>query len=504
VYIRRALAGTAGVALVATAVAVVGGTPVQAAPAPDLTFTAAADAYVAEATPTQARGASDPTNCSVNDDLGTRTRCLVQFVVSGLGPGDTVTGAELRIVDKGDATGTKLVNASAVPTFTETSVTWTNMGTVGPVLGSDSTHLFGQDSVFPLPASAVPGNGTVAFGLWSPPGSYPTGMNFQPKDNTVGKPAPRLVLHIDHVASTRFPGDPGVGKIRLGLNDVAGYEGVEAALPARPSVHRVYNNGNWGVPVSKLRDAIAVGEIPWVSWGFSPYTESTVPQSEINTACDALKSVAPAVVWAVPSLHEPEDNVPAGTRAAAYRQLQRNIMTTCDARGVTNVAWTSPTYQRFTFTAGSGRDWRQWNAAWNGGNTHTAADFTDAGYDIDAMDQYIPLIGSTNWRTSALQWSDMLNRMAADGYTPKPLAIAEGGIKSDLDANGNLVDPNLGPDNVQGMFDASLARGAVAVSYWTSGGDSFFSGPMPSSDPQALRQKVLQRLVVDPRVVPAA
>lgn len=186
----------------AAAIAMIGlAVPAFAAPAPDQTYTAVGDAFVKEAAPTTAEGAVDPTNCSVNDDTGNRMRCLVQFSVTGLGAGDTVTGAEFRIVDKGNATGTKLVNLNTQAQFNENTVTWTNMGTTGGTVASQSNHVFGQDSVFTIGSGVITGNGTYAFTMWSPANSYTTGMNFQPKENTVGKLPPRLVLHVDHQSS---------------------------------------------------------------------------------------------------------------------------------------------------------------------------------------------------------------------------------------------------------------------------------------------------------------
>src|ERR1700754_5055024 len=94
------LAGAVGLAVAVPAAA-------HAAPAPDVTTVAAADAYVSEATPGVAEGTADPSNCNVNDDAGTAKWCLVSFTVTGLVPGDSVTGADLLINDKGNAAGSK-------------------------------------------------------------------------------------------------------------------------------------------------------------------------------------------------------------------------------------------------------------------------------------------------------------------------------------------------------------------------------------------------------------
>lgn len=187
------------VAAALAAAGAVGAAPAAAAPLPDVTFAATADAYVAEATPAVAKGSTDSQNCFVNDDSPSRQRCEMSFTVSGLGAGDTVTAAKLLVMDKGNATGSKLVNVYQTSgAWTETAVTWNNQPTLGTVVGSQTSHLYNADSVFNLAAGTVAGNGTYAFALGSPPASYPTGMNFYPKENTAGKPGPRLVLSIDH------------------------------------------------------------------------------------------------------------------------------------------------------------------------------------------------------------------------------------------------------------------------------------------------------------------
>jgi hypothetical protein len=294
--------------------------------------------------------------------------------------------------------------------------------------------------------------------------------------------------------AVRFPGDPGIGKLRMGLNNVAGFAPVEAQMPKPLSLHRIYNNGNWGVNTADIQIAINKGQVPLYSWGFVPFTVSTVPQASINTLVDSLKSFAPNPIWCVASLHEPENDLTTAAQAASFRTLQRQIITTARSRGVTNVAWCSPSFMRFTFTAGSGRDWRWWHAEWNGGNTKTAADFDNGWYDFDAMDIYVPLIGSTTWRAPSLQMDDALIKMRADGYTPKPLAIAELGVQSDTDLT-------VGPTNMQDAYNGLLQRNGVGVGWWTTGQDSFCHGPAPANDPGCFRENKLKDLANDLRTV---
>jgi hypothetical protein len=90
----------------------------------DLTFAAAADAYIDEGTSTVAQGASAATDCFVNDDVGSRRECRLRFVVSGVRAGDTITSAKVLIRNKGGA-GSKLVNMSTVaasPAWAESTI----------------------------------------------------------------------------------------------------------------------------------------------------------------------------------------------------------------------------------------------------------------------------------------------------------------------------------------------------------------------------------------------
>jgi hypothetical protein len=473
--------------------------PAEATALPDMTFTAVADAYVSEAAATVAEGAADPTNCFVNDDVGNRQQCLLTFAVTGLAAGDTVTAAKILINDKGNATGSKLVNvATAAGSWTPSTVTWNSRPALGTTVGSQTTHVFGQDSVFALAGGTISGNGTYSFGLWSPPGSYSIGMNFHTTENVAGKPAPRLVLSVDRPAAPRFPGDPGVGKTWFGLNDVAEYENVQSHLPHPLGLRRLYNGTNWGVPMAAVSSTIAAHEIPWVSWKLGPYTVSTVPQSAIDTVCTNLKSFAPNPIWAT-VFHEPEDNLTTSAQAAAYRTLFRTVVHTCDAKGVTNVAWTEPTLMApYTFGTASGRNPAWWEPDWKGTSTGTSADWftgTDRVIDILAIDSYIPLINTDNWELLSSTFATVRQRWTALGMpvANRPWAIGEQGVKSDS------ALPARGPDAMQNVYDTALANGFVGISWWTTGGDSFCHGPVPASDPGCLREQKLAALVNDPR-----
>lgn len=482
--------------------------PDLAAAPSDLVVNAAADAYVSEVAPTTAEGSVDAKNCFLNDDAGNARRCLVTFKVTGLGPTDTVTGADFRIVDKGNA-GTKLVNLSRItPTdWSEGTVTWNTRPSPQNQVSSQISHAYGVDTVFKLNPGTVTGNGTYSFVMWSPAGSYDIAMNFQPKENTDGKLPPRLVIHKTQAAGARFPGDPGAGMMRIGLNDTSYYGAVESHMPHPFTLRRIYNNNNWGVQMTATRNAINAGKIPMVSWKYSPYAPGTVPQSAFDSACSNLKSFAPHAIWVV-LYHEPEDDITTAVSQATYRADQRHLIQTCRAAGVTNVAYGSPYYMDdWTFSASSGRHWWAWNAEWKGTisgiNGHpTSADFAQSYYDFDGFDPYIPGIGANvgvrkNWHTLAELLGNATNAMTADGYTVHPIVLGEMGVKSDT------VTPDLtiGPTYLQGTFDFGILHNVVGIAYWNIGGDSFCHGENPPVDPQCLREITLARISGDSRVV---
>lgn len=223
-----------------------------------------------------------------------------------------------------------------------------------------------------------------------------------------------------------------------------------------------------------------------------------MPQSAINMVCTDLKSFAPHPIWAT-FYHEPEENLSTATKAAAYRALFRTIVHTCDAMGVTNVAWTEPTLQApFTFGTASGRNPAWWEPDWKGTSTGTAADWytgADRVIDILAVDSYIPLFNSNNWQLFSTTLTTVKNPWTALGMplAGRPWAIGEAGIKSDM------TDPTRGPNAMQDVYDTALANNFVGISWWTTGGDSFIHGPTPKSDPGGLREAKLAQLDSDPR-----
>lgn len=303
--------------------------------------------------------------------------------------------------------------------------------------------------------------------------------------------------------TARFPGDPGPGKILHGLNDnsATAFNSVQTAVGHTFKLRRSYNGNNWGVNTATVDADIAAGRIPFTSWKLSPYALTTVPDAAIDDVAAYFLSKAPAPIWAT-IYHEPEDNLTDATTAAQYRALFRRAVLRIRDAGVTNVAWTSPTFQvPFTFGTSSGRDWRFWHADWNGGTTNTAADFysgtgaNSSVIDLDSIDSYIPLINTQNFQTFTTSFTTVKNKMASNGYTPKPLVIGEMGVKTDTVTPDNAI----GPNRMQDVFDKALTENFVGICWWNTGGDSFLHGPVPASDPGGFREAKLSALMADPR-----
>jgi hypothetical protein len=336
---------------------------------------------------------------------------------------------------------------------------------------------------------------------------------------------------VNDAPTARFPGDPGPGKLWMGLNDPPAtaqgtWQAVEAAMPAPGlSAHRLYSNGNWSLPVSDIAAAISRGQIPVVSIGYAPYgNPQDVPASAVTSLAQQLMQFKPNPVYLVPGLHEPEDNTPhTGTGAATtydltwaagYRSTGRALASAIRSAGGSHVTIVGAAYMNCTASGGCpGRDWRWWHLDWKGttsgtGGNSTAADwYTGASkvVQVEAMDIYVPLIGTTIWTPPQTQMDTLLNAMTADGYTPGPLAILELGVKSDTASTP--IDYTRGPGMMQNAFDGLIARGGVGIIWWTTGGNSFWSGPTPGSDPDdpgdpdsvGEREEKLKALVADPR-----
>jgi hypothetical protein len=102
----------------------------------------------------------------VSNQSGFKKVIYLQFSVTGIPAGSTGITAQLRLRSQTDAASRTVTShvVSLTPTWTETSITWNQRPALGPNLGSDSSHVNGQDSTFDVSAH-VTGNGTYGLGL---------------------------------------------------------------------------------------------------------------------------------------------------------------------------------------------------------------------------------------------------------------------------------------------------------------------------------------------------
>lgn len=452
--------------------------PASAAPAPDLVINAAADAYTAEAAPTVAEGTADPMNCFVNDDAGTAKRCLLRFDVTGLGVGDTVTGIELRIVDKGNATGSKPVNVATINSggWGEADVTWATQPTTDFFVGTQSSHVFGQDSVFNLPTSLIQSDGSYAYALYSDPNSYSTGMNFHSKENTSGKLPPRLVLHVDHT-------DPPAPRPESGMSmdqQVNGGGSGQTWNQARAFYDSTYGDsthkpiqrsfitgmpsaGNWGNVVPTDRSAVV---------SFKTTDFAGVIAGNYDTQLTAFFQATPAAstgnnyYWTF--FHEMEDNVLTATQKSQYIQAAQHIVTL--QRLVANQDNLIPTmiYSDFTLAASSGRNWLDWY--WG-----------DSFVKVVAWDEYNYQNSNGTLNTEAQKQANRAS-VAASHSHDDAYAVAEFPI-----GGSKFEDPVTGGDSVRAAWlsdvtDAYAANGAVFVTAFDTnvGGTFSIEGTHPA------------------------
>jgi PKD repeat protein len=268
--------------ITAFALAVVGLSAAPASATPmDLTFNASADAYTVSSAATTAHGTTDSDSCFVNDSGPTR-RCYLGFTVSGLQAGDTVTSAKVLVRLKGGG-GTKTVEMYAASSFDESTLTWNNQPALGTAQGTDSTHAFQTDSEFSVNsgviANGTSGNGSYYFAL--APTNISSGMNFYTKENTVGQPAPRLVLSINrpqapvaHLTATPQTGDAPL-QVTFDAsgstdadNDIVSYtfdpwDGTTPVTQSSPTFVHEYEEPGTYIAAVNVQDASGLSDVEW-------------------------------------------------------------------------------------------------------------------------------------------------------------------------------------------------------------------------------------------------
>lgn len=160
-------------------------------PTVTLTFAPVKDAMVKAAATTTNFGTA--TNLQVSAQSGFAKQTFLQFNVTGIPAGATVTSATLKVVPSASYTSRPVTaHTIANTTWIESGtggITWSNKPALGASLSTVSTHNNGLATSWSV-TSAVTGNGNKSFGLAS---SYAGDTNFHARENGAST-APELVV----------------------------------------------------------------------------------------------------------------------------------------------------------------------------------------------------------------------------------------------------------------------------------------------------------------------
>jgi hypothetical protein len=313
-------------------------------------------------------------------------------------------------------------------------------------------------------------------------------------------------------STTRFPGDPGVNKTKVGaVNGVNSgtYPGYPISWfdsrvwPTNPAkkhtIVRAYYSGL--VFTTAEKDTIVAwineGRTPMISWKLGTYTLAQIASGAADAAIDALATwfaTLPGPIWAS-FYHEPEDNFTTTQQQSDYRAAFRRIISRSRAISGVNakVAWTTM-YAEWTFNPASGRDWRNWHPNWDG------SAFSYNVLDLEGIDLYDPTVepnitASSRNKTWAVSVDNFLTKVTNAGQK-KPWCIGEYGVYTNiatLDDNGITV-----PQIIGDMIDiGGLQQDLVGVAAWNNVGARFDD----ANDPGQVKLGAWQTMVAKGSVV---
>lgn len=142
-----------------------------------LSFSPSKDVAAKQKYPTTNYGSD--TNIQVSNQTNYQKEIYLQFTVSGIPAGATITAVNLHLRSQTTGSGRSITAHSVSSTsWGESSLTWNNKPTLGGSLSTVSTHTSGSDSIWNV-SGHVTGNGTFAIGL---DGTYSGDTSFSSKE----------------------------------------------------------------------------------------------------------------------------------------------------------------------------------------------------------------------------------------------------------------------------------------------------------------------------------
>lgn len=293
---------------------------------------------------------------------------------------------------------------------------------------------------------------------------------------------------------SRFPGDPGPGKILTGGNKYTGTDpdpGVNTDgtlwLDNNTGVNhllkRNYYSDLWSrTTISSWRSD---GKMPSIAWKLNATAANiagiATGSRDTDLAAEAVWAAGQGYPIYTAFWHEPEDNFSTSTDAANYRAAYRRIVDIFRTNGATNVVWCGVAYMAPWTFEGSGRKWWWWDPDWKGtlsgtgGTIPNASDWwtgSDSVLDLLTFDTYTPEIGQSEYHEFSESMDPCLDAITAHGRPMKPWIILEMGTK---DATG------LPGDGWTGFFQRAFRymrdNGGVGYVYYNTDMNNFFNAP---------------------------
>jgi hypothetical protein len=258
------------------------------------------------------------------------------------------------------------------------------------------------------------------------------------------QPSPRPSPSIP--PGTRFPGDPGTGRLYFGSSIPFDEPISEVEISSHPTVsRRFYRPGQENALLAMTRRDRAAGVLPFVSMK-PPGTWQSVARGDFDSwlsmLLGGLARVPGPVMFAVQ--HEPENDVSPGQTPGHWVAMQQRVIGLArqQAPRVTVV----PVLMQYTFAPTSGRDPLQWLVP---------------GADLQGIDVYNPWLptDSREW----VSFPDLLGAVQSV-VTDVPVVVPEYGCLTDP------ADVSRTRRWFYDAFDYAVANNVVGLAYFNGSG----------------------------------